>query len=263
MRGPQGPVRGGVTRCGRPPPLCRGRGRGKTSRLSTPSTSPTMAGGRLQLDASDDNDVPRDSISSLRVNKDSAMFFMKDETVPRRHFVRYYSGNRTVSMLVQLPAASSATNKEVAGSRTKTTRERDEGDGDEVRRISRVRRSFLKFRLPAASSRARFCWRFSALSATSRAPMPSPARKSIPRVRSRRGTAFCAASRPDRRPQSRLTTACRMRHRHSARCATCRRSLRPRGAAPSLPTPCRRPVRSGRPSRTRVCRGRSAPTSRG
>lgn len=34
MRGPEGPVRGGVTRCGRPPPRLRGRGRGKTSRLS-------------------------------------------------------------------------------------------------------------------------------------------------------------------------------------------------------------------------------------
>lgn len=37
MRGPEGPVRGGVTRCGRPPP--RLRGRGKWSRLSSTTLS--------------------------------------------------------------------------------------------------------------------------------------------------------------------------------------------------------------------------------
>lgn len=257
MRGPQGPVRGGVTRCGRPPPLCRGRGRGKTSRLPTPSFSP--ATGDRQLNMSSDSSVLRGSMSSRRVER-GAMLFTGDEMSPRR--VVRFLGSRGVAKQARFPvndAVSGESGREVNA----TTEEMNERGDDEVRRISRVKGLFRESRPMAVSPRASFCWRFSALSAAWQVPRRWPALKNTAPERSRRDTAPCAASRPDRRRPSRLTTACRMRRRRSARCATCRRLPRHPGVASSSPTPCRRPARSGRRYRTGACHGRGRPTSRG
>lgn len=255
MRGPQGrAVRGGVTRCGRPPPLCRGRGRGKTSRLSIPSSSPTT--GDCQLDMPVDSSVLRDSpLLSHRVKRD-ATFFTEDEMV-LRCIVRF-PGSRSLIRRVGLPVND-------AGSGTdEWEMTRDEISDDRARRISRVRR-FLEIvpRSTAPSPKASFCWHFSAPSAAWRAPRPWPARKSTAPGRSRRDTASCAASRPDRRSPSRPTTGCRTRRRRSARCVTCPRSPRRRGAVSKSPTPCRRSVPRFRRSRTRKCRGRDAPILKG
>lgn len=249
MRGPQGrAVRGGVTRCGRPPPLCRGRGRGKTSRLPIPSSSPTT--GDRQLNMSADSSVLRFDSPPLfhRVECD-AMFFTEDEMILQR-IIRFPEGRGFIG------AGSGRDERETEA----TTR-------DEIRRarrISRVRR-FLKIvpRSTVPSPKESFCWYSSAPSVAWRAPRPWPARKSTAPGQSRRDTASCAASRPDRRRPSRPTMGCHTRRRRSARCVTCLRSPRRRGEVPKSPTPCRRPARSIRRRRTRNCRGRDAPISRG
>lgn len=257
MRGPQGPVRGGVTRCGRPPPLCRGRGRGKTSRLPTPSSSPAT-GGR-QLDMSSDSSVLRGSILSHRIER-GTMFFTGDEMFPRR--VVRFLGSWGIAKQAGFPI-NSAGNGESGKEANTTMKEVNERSEDEVRRISRVKGPLERPHPTAVLPKASSCWRFSALSAAWQVPRRWPALKNTAPERSRRDTAFCAASRPDRRRPSRLITAYRTRRRRSARCATCRRSPRHPGAALSSPTLCRRPARSGRRHRTRVCRDRGRPTSRG
>lgn len=262
MRGPQGrAVRGGVTRCGRPPPLCRGRGRGKTSRLSIPSSSPTT-GGR-QLDMPVDSSVLRDSpLLSHRVERD-ATFFTEDEMVLRR-IVRF-RGSQSLFRRIGLPVNDAGSGRAERETKATEATTRDETSDDRIsRRISRVRR-FLKIvpRSTAPSPKASFCWHFSASSVVWRAPRPWPARKSTAPGRSRRDTAFCAASRPDRRTPSRPITGFHTRRRRSARYVTCPRSPRRRGVVSKSPTPCRRSVPSVRRRRTRNCRGRDAPISRG
>lgn len=261
MRGPQGPVRGGVTRCGRPPPLCRGRGRGKTSRLPTLSSS-SATGGR-QLDMSSDSSVLRGSILSYRIER-GTMFFTRDEMFPRR--VVRFLGSWGIAKQAGFPmngAGNGESGKEANATRGATTKEVNERGDDKVRRISRVKGPLERFRPTAVLPRASSCWRFSALSAAWQVPRRWPALKSTAPERSRRDTASCAASKPDHRRPSRLITACHTRRRRSARCATCRRSPRHPGAASSSPTLCRRSARSGRRHRTRVCRDRGRPTSRG
>lgn len=259
MRGPQGrAVRGGVTRCGRPPPLCRGRGRGKTSRLPIPSSSPTTGDHQLNMSV-DSSALHFDSpLLFHRVERD-AVFFTEDEMVLRR-IVRFPEDRGFIGLSAN-DAGSGSDERE-----TKTTEAttRDKTGDDGARRISRIRR-LLKVvpRSTVPSPKASFCWYSSAPSAAWRAPRPWPVRKSIAPGQSRRDTASCAASRPDRRPPSRPTTGCRTRRRRSARCVTCPRSPRRRGAVPKSPTPCRRPARSIRRRRTRNCRGRDAPISRG
>lgn len=256
MRGPQGPVRGGVTRCGRPPPLCRGRGRGKTSRLPTPPFSP--ATGDRQLNMFSDGSVLRDSILSYRIER-GTVFLIGDEMF-FRCAVRFL-GNWRIVKQTRFPV-NGAGNGE-SGREANATKDVNEKGDSKVRRISRVKGLFGRSRPTTVLPRASSCWRFSALSAAWQVPRRWSALKSTAQERSRRDTVCCAASRPDRRRPSRLITACRTRRRLLARCATCRRSPRHPGAASNSPTPCRRPVRSGRRHRTRACRGRSRPTSSG
>lgn len=268
MRGPQGPVRGGVTRCGRPPPLCRGRGRGKTSRLPTPSSSSTARDGQLDMPIN----VAHNSIPLRHVECDM-MFPVDDEMLvcPRR-VVRFpgkplsRTGGRR-RLPVGFLWSKDARCEKSSGKKRVTTVKRREESSDEERKDDKVRRiprciprstGFL-----AAGSQGGFSyWRSSALGATWWVPRPWPALKSTASGRSRPGTVSCAASRPDRRRPSRLTMGYRTPPRLSARCATCPRSPQPHGVAPSSPTPYRRPVRSSHRHRMRACRGRGAPTSR-
>lgn len=261
MRGPQGPVRGGVTRCGRPLSLCRGRGRGKTSRFPTPSFSP--ATGDRQLNMSSGSSILRGSILSCRIER-GTVFFTGNKMFPR--CVVRLPGNGGIAKQAGFPLNNTGNRKsgrEANATRGATAREINERGDDQVRRISRGKGPSEGSRSTPALPRASSCWRFSALSAAWQVPRRWSALKSIARERSRRDTACCAASRPDRRRPLRLITVCRTRRRRSARCATCRRSPRHPGAASSSQTPCRRPVHNGRPHRTRTCRGRGRPTLRG
>lgn len=263
MRGPQGPVRGGVTRCGRPPPLCRGRGRGKTSRLPTPPFSPAI--GDRQLNMFSDDSVLRGSTLSHRIERGS-IFFTGNEMF-FRCVVRFLRNWRIIVKQTRFPVNVYAGNGEGGREENATkgamTRDVNEKGDDKVRRISRVKGLFERSRPTTALPRASSCWRFSALSAAWQVPRRWSALKSTAQERSRRDTVCCAASRPDRRRPLRLIMACRTRRRRLGRCATCRRSPRHPGAASNSPTPCRRPARSGRRHRTRACRGRGRPTSRG
>jgi len=262
MRGPQGPVRGGVTRCGRPPPLCRGRGRGKTSRLPTPSF--LSATGDHQLNMSFNSSVLRGSILSYRIER-GTMFFTGNKMFSRR-VVRFLE-SWGIAKQAGFPV-NDVMNGEIGRmtnvTRGTTTKEINERGDDEVRRISRVKGLFKESHPPVAvSPRASSCWRFSALNAVWRVPRRWLVLKNTAPERSRRDTASCAALKPDRRRPSRLITACRTRRRQSARCAICRRLPRHPGAASSSPTPCRRSARSGHRYRTTACRDRGRPTSRG
>jgi len=263
MRGPEGPVRGGVTRCGRPPPLCRGRGRGKTSRLPTPSSSSMVGEGQLDAPI----DMPRDSISlRYRVGRDVAFLVRNDGMVSPRRTVRLPGRllpTRTDKRLPRYLRLVNASCEE--GRKRATTRKRDDEkkrEDDEARRIprcaARPNAGFRAAAWPAESS----CWRSSALDASSRLAKLWRVLRSTASGPSRRGTASCVASRPDRRRLSRPTTGYRTPPRRSARCATCPRSPRHPGVAPSSPIPCRLPARSGHRNRMRACHGRGAPTSR-
>lgn len=260
MRGPQGQVRGGVTRCGRPPPLCRGRGRGKTSRLPTPSFS--SATGDRQLNMSSGSSIPRGSILSYRAER-GKMFFTGNEMFPR--CVVRFLGCWGIAKQAGFPAndaGNAGSGRKANATRGSMTREISERGDDKVRRISRVKGPFERSRPTTALPRASFCWRFSVFSAASQVPKRWPAHKSTVQERSRRDTVCCAASRPGRQRPSRLITVCRMRRRHLARCVTCRRLPRHPGAASNSPTLCRRSVRSGRQHRTRASRDRGRPTSK-
>lgn len=253
MRGPQGPVRGGVTRCGRPPPLCRGRGRGKTSRLPTSSCSPTA--GDRQLDMSINSIVLRGAMLSRRIER-GATLFTEDEMV--QCTVKFLRSWR-IARQVGFPAKSRKRGRGANAIWT-TTKEEDERSDDKMRRV----KGFSKrFRAMTASLSTSSCWRFSALNVAWRVPRLWRALRSIAPERSRRDMVFYAVSRPDHRRPSRLITACRTRLRRSAPCATCHRSPRRHGAAPDSPTQCRRSVRNSLQYQTRACHGRNAPTSRG
>lgn len=261
MRGPQGPVRGGVTRCGRPPPLCRGRGRGKTSRLPTPSFSP--ATGDRQLNMSFDSTVFRSSILSYRIER-GMIFFTGDRMFARR--VMRFLGSCGIAKQTGFPvndAVNEVSGKEANATRVVTTKKINKKDDDEVRRISRVRGLFEESHPMAVSRKASSCWRFSAPSAAWQVPKLWPALKSIVPEQLRRDTVLCAALKLDRRRPSKLITACRTRRRRSARCVTCHRLPRHPGAVSSSPIPCRRPAPSGHRYWTRACRDRDRPTSRG
>jgi len=259
MRGPEGPVRGGVTRCGRPPPLCRGRGRGKTSRLPTPSSSSMVGEGQLDAPI----DMPRDSISlRYRVGRDAAFLVRNDEMVSPRCILRF-PGRLLLRTDRRLPGYLRLVNAGCEGGRKRaTTRERNEKrEDDQVRRIPRCVTRPNGFRAATLSAESS-CWCSSALDAAWRLAKLWRALKSTASGPSRRGTASCVASRPDRRQPSRPTTGYRTPPHRSARCATCPRSPRRPGVAPSSPIPCRLPARSGHRNRTRACHGRGAPTSR-
>lgn len=259
MRGPQGPVRGGVTRCGRPPPLCRGRGRGKTSHLPTPSFSPAI--GDRQLNMSFDSTVFCSSILSYRIER--GIFFTGNRMFARR--VMRFLGSWGIAKQTGFPvndAVNEESGKEANATREVTTKKINKKD-DEMRRILRIRGFFEESYLMAVSPKASSCWRFSAPSAAWQVPKLWPALKSTVPEQLKRDTVSCAASRLDRRRPSRLITAYRTRRRHSERYVICRRLPRHLGAASSSPIPCRRPVRSGHRYWTRACRGRDRPTSKG
>lgn len=263
MRGPKGPVRGGVTRCGCPPPHCRGRGRGKTSRLRTPSSS--LLSGSCQLD-----------------------ILLNGVIVSRRHAKRISTKSKMVSRCchVKFPECQrviierTATNVplNVTGSREKTVKQINMKDtqtetGDVGNEVGKDRvtgitqaapwlKEFWEKSIRLGSPRVFFFWDLYAHSAVSQVAKRSLALRNTAPEPSRRGTGFYVVSKPDRRTPLRLIMAYHTRHHLSVLCVICHRLHRHHGAAPSSRTQCRRSVRNDCRNRTRVYRDKDAFISR-
>ena len=234
MRGPEGPVRGGVTRCGRPPPRLRGRGRGKTSRLSTLS--------RVCL--------PWTIVPAGRLSR--AMLASISQLPVACAFERKRPVNVAVVRTSSRPRVISATR---GIGRKSTEGGRNESANDAARAELIVRGSV---------------WRRSSCSSGFCADIGVPGERRLWLVvrstapgRSGPGTGRCAGSRPARRRPSRRTTASHTPRRPLERCGTCHPSRRRLGVAPSWRTLCRQPAPRRHRNRTRVSRGTDVPTSRG
>lgn len=257
MRGPEGPVRGGVTRCGRPPPRLRGRGRGKTSRLSilSPACLPwtIVSASRLSFTmlagVSTLSDVFRSgSDRKLPVAVPIAAlsrFIRRETTFPRpRRFPVV-----CVSRKSRRKESTSAWKKE------QREKETEKGSSD-VAIIERTGRRSL-WRLSSCSSG---CCADIGVTAERRLSL---AVRSTARERSGPGTGLFAALKRGHRPLSRLTMVSPMPRRPLDRCDTCRRSRRRHGVALNWRTLCHLPAPRDHWNRTRACRDLDAPTSRG
>lgn len=274
MRGPEGPVRGGVTRCGRPPPRHRGRGRGKTSRLSIlskdclpwtiVSVGPLTSAIRATMNVS--------ALSSNVLRCTSGAF---GQTVLPENFIRlpgskyvhrgaryYRAGRNCVIFVMSMRAREKFAllrKEEMKGEINVARREEESGGKESYKRVTITGETGRKS-----------VWRRSSCSSGCCADIGVPverrhssAARSIAREQSELGTVPCAASRPDRRRPSRLITVFHTPRRQLERCDTCRRSRRHRGVAPSWRTPCHPRVHKNHRNRTRACRDSDAPTSRG
>lgn len=228
MRGPEGPVRGGVTRCGRPPP--RLRGRGNTSRLSTLSKEDCL---RWTIVS-----ACRFSCAML-ASMTSSSDASGQRELPAPIARLAHRGVRTLETRRVAEKAS-------AGARAGT---------DRWRLVTRADRKSVWRRWSCSSD---YCADIGAPEGRRR----SPAARSTARERSGPGTGRCAASRTDRPRPWRLITACRTPRRRLDHCDTCRRSRRHHGVAPSWPTPCHPPVPRSHRSQTRASPARNALTSR-
>lgn len=260
MRGPEGPVRGGVTRCGRPPPHLRGRGRGKTSRLFTLSrgyhpwtivTNDRLSSTMLTSNVLTLSDILRRSTSGA---------FGRERTVTRNGGALSRSGYiyRETRMFVggKGDRAVSVVTKVLAE--------------EQVTEVTKIERERLSYNAATEQTDRKSVWRRSSCSSDSCADIGAPSGLRLSRVarstapgRSGRGTALCAASKPGRRPPSRLTTVYRTPRRPSVRCDTCHRSPRPRGAVPNWRTPCHPRAPKNHRNRIPVSHGSDEPTSRG
>lgn len=239
MRGPEGPVRGGVTRCGRPPP--RLRGRGNTSRLSTLSKQDCL---RWTI-------VSACRFSCAMLASTTASTLSSSDRSGR---------GRTKSLPIARFARRGTVRTTLATRRRRRRRETEaSAEADRRRLVTRAGPTGRKSVWRRWSCSSDCCADIGAPAVRRR----SPAAKSTARERSGPGTGRCAASRTDRPRPWRLITACRTPRRRLDRCDTCRRSRRHHGAAPSSPTPCHPPAPRSRRSRTRASHGRNALTSRG
>lgn len=253
MRGPEGPVRGGVTRCGRPPPRRRGRGRGKTSHLSTPSSSklafPWTVATRTILSIS-----PRStamfvvSRRPIRSSIRTSLLFGRKATVagiPVSRLPEVVSiRNRKTTVRGDRKGDVISMKKEDSGKKQVV----DDGMTPKRRELSRRSSSFLDY---CADTGAQV------------GPRLLSVARSTALGQSELDTVLCAASRPDRRRRSRPTTVYRTPHHPLGHSDTCHRSRQRRGVVPNSLTRCHPRVRKGRRNRMPPCQGLDAHTSRG
>lgn len=260
MRGPEGPVRGGVTRCGRPPPRLRGRGRGNTSRLSILSKSclPWTIVSACRL-SSTMFTTSVSTLSSTVLRCTSGAFGRK--LLPRN--VGRLPSSQFVHRLIKFSATSRDRGifATTMATRGKTVSSGKEGSGgkDLCRLVTRIEQTDRKSVWQRSSCSSDCCADIGALVERRHLLVA----RNTAREQSGPGTARCAVSRTDHPRLSRLITACHTPRRQLERCDTCHRLRRHRGAASSWRIPCHPRVLRSHRNRTRVCRGPNGLTSRG